>query len=126
MPENNEFLQQQQRAVERMREMSAHAAPSAQNPHSMPPTPPFIRMPRNSSAAPSSAASHTPNQNTDTPPAKSEPSAPAPRSAGIADFAFLEKLRTEPDLPLILGLLLLLWNDNADKKLMLALAYIMM
>lgn len=121
MPENNDFIKQQQRAVERMREMSAHAVPPINSTHSMPPAPPFVRMPNSSPAGARTEHSHTDSGAEFKTAGNKEQGTPK-----SADFAILERLRTEPDLPLILGLLLLLWNEKADKRLMLALAYIML
>ena len=46
----NDFMKQQQAAVERMREMNARAAKST-GAGNMPPVPPFVRVPRQENAA---------------------------------------------------------------------------
>ena len=121
---NTDFLREQQRAVARMIEMRDRAASGPSN-HKMPPAPSFIRMP------------NQPRQiRTDNiePPKEAERitehihNVPEVQNTGKSTFGFdasiLERLKTEKDLPLILGLLLILWSENADRYLMLALLYI--
>lgn len=61
-------------------------------------------------------------------PQKNEPPLEKPQSnlfSGI-DIPILSKLKTDGDLTLILGLLLLLLNEKADKRLLFALLYILL
>ena len=61
-------------------------------------------------------------------PPKNEPPPEKPQSnlfSGI-DIPILSKLKTDGDLTLILGLLLLLLNEKADKRLLFALLYILL
>lgn len=118
MAENEEFMRMQQQAVERMREMSSHAVPSPA--HTMPPAPPFVRTAAGTGRRTAEQPRHS------EPPVAPAPAKPLPPVQPDREPGFLERLKTEPDLPLILGLLLLLWSENADRKLMLALAYIML
>lgn len=61
-------------------------------------------------------------------PPKNEPPPEKTQSnlfSGI-DIPILSKLKTDGDLTLILGLLLLLLNEKADKRLLFALLYILL
>ena len=97
--DNAEFLMEQQRAVEQMRQMSRKSTL---------PIPPFAQIPPQKSTPPKATSQ--------TPPALS----PGDLFGGIT-----ERFKHEPDMALIAGLLLLLWSENADKKLLLALLYIL-
>ncbi len=91
--DNAEFLREQQRAVERMREM--HQKSGA------------YPLPRR--------------------PAGKAPGNPYPAGGSDGTFPPLpERLKKDPDMALIGGLLLLLWSENADRKLLLALLYILL
>ncbi len=91
--DNAEFLREQQRAVERMREMHQKSG--------------VYPLPRQ--------------------PAAKAPENPQPtgRSGGLIP-PLPERLKKDPDMALIGGLLLLLWSENADRKLLLALLYILL
>lgn len=118
MSENDDFIRQRQRAVERMMEMSAQASAAAGSEHIMPPAPPFIRMQsgvNNASQKHAEAETKSPSESKDL----------SVKPQTRAEKGFLERLSTESDLPLVLGLLLLLWSEKADRRLMLALAYIL-
>lgn len=144
--DNSDFLRQQRNAVERMREMSARATANAPA-HTMPPAPSFVRTPHagapaganrtaeNRPSAGNRPAEQSPedaNPGEHAPAHTSRSPAPsAPSGLGIPalsgmDFSILDRIKTEPDLPLILGLLLILWSENADRKLMIALMYILL
>ena len=133
---DNDFLLEQEQALERMREMSARATKSVEG---MPPVPPFVRVPGEgnrtrrqngqSHASNPSSPSHrqTPHH------AAAEKRPPAQQNhnnmggmPGGLNLPFLDAFKTEPDLSLIVGLMLLLLSENADKKLLLALVYILM
>ena len=63
-------------------------------------------------------------------PAPKEPPTPPPKPTNSIlsglDIPFLNKLKSDGDLTLILGLLLLLLNEKADKRLLFALLYILL
>ncbi len=125
--DNSEFLREQQRAVERMMEMHGRAAHSSN--HQMPPAPSFVRMP---SSVRGRDAHNPPNpQKEDAendaliPKSNSHIDKEKNKSGFKLDFSFLDRIRTEKDLPLILGLLLILWSEKADRYLMTALLYIL-
>ncbi len=68
------------------------------------PTPPFVQFPN-----------------------AEKPQSPLPkRQNGLPNFDLLDRLKSDPDMALIGGLLLLLWNEKADRRLMLALLYILL
>ena len=48
------------------------------------------------------------------------------RKGGLSSLPFLDLLGSDSDLPLIIGLLLILFSEKADKKLLFALIYIML
>ena len=72
--------------------------------------------------------------NNQPPPIKEE--SPPPKHAshhkrnnsplGSLDIPFLENLKTDSDLTLIIGILLLLLSEKADKRLLFALIYILL
>ena len=129
---DNDFMRQQQAAVERMREMSRKAAETPEQP--MPPVPPFVRLQNRQSGA----------QNQSAPAPKRQGQPPRPQSApvteeataedlpfparkgGLSSLPFLDLLGSDSDLPLIIGLLLILFSEKADKKLLFALIYILL
>ncbi|MBE6727261.1 MAG: hypothetical protein E7562_01285 [Ruminococcaceae bacterium] len=126
--DNSDFLLEQQRAVERMMEMHGRAAHSPN--HQMPPTPSFVRMPssQQNQSFQNQTNHHSEDALTDTliPTPKPRVDEVGSSNEGLKPvFSFLERLRTEKDLPLILGLLLILWSEKADRYLMMALLYIM-
>ena len=61
---------------------------------------------------------------------KAEPPKPPPQSQPNPpfrlDIPILNRLKTDGDLTLVLGLLLLLLNEKADKRLLFALLYILL
>lgn len=127
---DNDFMRQQQAAVERMREMSRKAAETPEQP--MPPVPPFVRL-QNRQGMPQN--SQMPRQNT--PPAAQNNADPPNKASednflfpakkgGLASLPFLDMLGSDGDLPLIIGLLLILFSEKADKKLLFALIYILL
>ena len=136
---DNDFLLEQEQALERMREMSARATKSVEG---MPPVPPFVRVPgegnrtRQQNGQPHmpgpSSSSHRQNPRhaaaeraEKRPPAQQNHNNMGGMPGGL-NLPFLDAFKTEPDLSLIVGLMLLLLSENADKKLLLALVYILM
>ena len=94
----NEFSRQQQDAITRMRELNKKST----NPQ---------------------------NDNTHRPPSKPQPK-PPPKQQNTQDGSRLElpfgNLFKDKDTALILGLLLILYGEKADKMLLLALVYILL
>lgn len=120
MQQGDSFSKRQEQAVEQMREMSRRASGGYPN---MPPTPPFVKLP---DRAQNSAEFKT---------APKKPEATPPMQAhndGITNFLsgmnlpFLNNLKGDGDMGLILGLLLILISEKSDRLLMLALLYILM
>ena len=122
--ENEAFLREQQQAVERMREMSRRSVPS--NPHPMPPTPSFVRLPENESRNPSrdSAPAPTPMQEK----AVTQPPHRGNNNGSRSLFSGLlpKQFSFDSDTALIIGLILLLSQENTDRMLLYALVYIML
>ena len=139
---DNEFMRQQQAAVERMKEMSSRAAPVSTG-QRMPPVPSFVKVPQNSR----SGSNQPPKQNTaDNSHRRSEntqhsqnrnqinknEAAAVQKSSGAGgflsglDLPFLDIFSKDTDVALIIGLLLILMSEKADKKLLFALVYILM
>lgn len=124
---DNDFMRRQQDAVERMREMSRKAAESSAQP--MPPMPPFVRLQNRENQVQSqgSAASQQSVQTgPQASPASNEDPLPHTRKGGLSSLPFLDMLNIDGDLPLIIGLLLILFSEKADKKLLFALIYILL
>ncbi len=129
---DNDFMRQQQAAVERMREMSRKAAETPEQP--MPPVPPFVRLQNRQSGAQNQSAPapkrQDPPPRTQSAPVTEEANAenfPFPaRKGGLSSLPFLDMLGSDSDLPLIIGLLLILFSEKADKKLLFALIYILL
>lgn len=124
---DNDFMRRRQDAVERMREMSRKAAESSAQP--MPPMPPFVRL-QNRENQPQSQGSAASQQSVQTgsqaSPASNEKYLPHTRKGGLSSLPFLDMLNIDGDLPLIIGLLLILFSEKADKKLLFALIYILL
>ncbi len=123
MAENNaEFLAEQKRAVERMMELQSRAVGRGTE-HKMPPSPPFLKMP---SGAAQNSHSNRSNAIETAAPVNKQKYEGNTTNGDLGLGAILDRLKIEKDTPLVLGLLLLLWSENADKKLLLALLYILM
>ena len=108
-----DFSRMKAAAMQEMREMNAR---SGRDPgrHGMPPTPHFVKTgreePKRESAEP--------------PPPPKQPAQNGMFSGW--DIPLLDRLKTEGDLALILGLLLILFSEQSDKKLLFALLYILL
>lgn len=98
---NNEFIKQQQAAVQIMREMNSRAT--------------------NGNANKGTQKPHHPKLTNQPPKNNAQP----PLSRQNSDLPFMELLKNG-DTALILGLLLLLFSENADKRLLFALVYILL
>ena len=125
---DNDFMRRQQDAVERMREMSRQAVESSAQP--MPPTPPFVRLQSRGNQAQSQGSSASRQEavqaRPQASPASNEDYLPHTRKGGLSSLPFLDMLNIDGDLPLIIGLLLILFSEKADKKLLFALIYILL
>lgn len=124
---DNDFMRRRQDAVERMREMSRKAAESSAQP--MPPMPPFVRLQNRENQVQSqgfAASQQSVQTGPQASPASNENSLPHTRKGGLSSLPFLDMLNIDGDLPLIIGLLLILFSEKADKKLLFALIYILL
>ena len=121
---DDEFIRQQQAAIERMNEMQRRSG-LYNGRHSMPPTPDFIKLQRDmrqkeeASERPESLK-ETLEKNIE----KIKPNTKRSSNQNTLNLPF-NFLKTDKDITLILGLLLLLFNEKADRKLLLALLYIL-
>ena len=96
--------------------------------------PPFVRLQNRpggaqnqGSAAPQRQSPPPRPQSTPAPEEKNEENFLFPaRKGGLSSLPFLDLLGSDSDLPLIIGLLLILFSEKADKKLLFALIYIML
>ncbi len=119
MPSDS-FSKRQEQAVEQMREMSRRANGGYPN---MPPAPPFVKIPNNT---------NNQNKTIEKTPSREEPTPKPHTNDGITDLLsgmnlpFLNNLKSDGDMGLILGLLLILISEKSDRLLMLALLYILM
>lgn len=123
--EDSEFARQSKEAVEKMREMNSRAAGSSTK-QNIPPVPPFVRVQGNRQSTPPQKQ----RQNTAAPKI-SEPETKKSdnKSSGILsglNIPFLDMLAGDADVSLIIGLLLILMSEKADKKLLFALVYILL
>ena len=118
MQSQENFMTQQQKAVERMMEMNRRSM-KTQEGHTMPPAPSFVRLNENKntdfSKGPKVEEKEAPTQFLNTAYKKSDFSLP-----------FLKNLKIDRDTTLILGLLLILWSEKSDRYLLLALLYILL
>lgn len=120
MPQNDSFSKRQEQALEQMREMSRRATGNFPN---MPPAPPFVKLPNRNIEN---------NQVKEEPKPKEISHVKVRQNDGINDFLsgmnlpFLNNLKNDGDMGLVLGLLLILISEKSDRLLMLALLYILM
>lgn len=139
--ETREFLRRQAEAAQRMREMNARAAA---NTHRMPPMPSFVSSPaRNqtnargqNSQATERSRQNAPEKTRDTRDGRSGQAGTSVSRAvkragtdglfGGINLPFSDILTSDSDISLIIGLLLLLYCENADRLLMCALIYILL
>lgn len=127
---DDEFLRQRQAAIERMNEMSA-LSKMPESTHIMPPTPSFVRL-QNKQSEKHPLPEGEENQKESIPlkPQKTREQKKGNKQnnnngiLGTLGLPF-NLLKSDKDVTLILGLLLLLINEKADKKLLLALLYIL-
>ncbi len=96
-----EFIIEQQKAIERMKKLAENSSKQG----NIPPVPHFVK---------------TENRET------SNENSAFPFDLSSLNIPFLDKLKTDKDMGLILGLMLILLCENSDKLLLLALAYILL
>ena len=129
---DKEFLNAQIAAVERMKEMNSRSQFQNQKSHPMPPVPPFVNIPenRNQRSDTNFDRSVKPNPpNKDTAfynVSRKTQKHQAPNQRNDFGLPFIDKIFKDSDSALIIGLLLLLMSENADKKLLFALIYILL
>ena len=139
--DNNEFIRQSKEAVEKMREMNSRAVGNGRG-QNMPPAPPFVRLQGNSKGGAAgipqrqrqNTAAHQQQRRPPQEPAvtaekKSEIKKDSNQSSGILNglnIPFLDMLAGDADVSLIIGLMLILMSEKADKKLLFALIYILL
>ena len=92
----NDFKQRQQTAIEQMRQMNRRSS------------------------------NVTPQKEPEPEPPKPPTNKPQNSFLGNLGLPFLDNLKTDGDLTLILGILLLLLSEKADKRLLFALIYILL
>lgn len=123
--EDNEFARQSKEAVEKMREMNSRAVGNKTK-QNMPPVPPFVHVQSNRQNTPP----QNQRQNTAAPKMnKPETNKNENKNTGILsglNIPFLDMLSGDADVSLIIGLLLILMSEKADKKLLFALIYILL
>lgn len=119
-----EFLNSQKAAIERMREMNSRSRFNDN------------RKNQNFSAPPVKPKGNTPEKNKENPP-KPRPQPDQRKEnntkkehnnsifAGL-NIPFLDKIMNDSDTVIIIGLLLILMSENADKRLLFALIYILL
>lgn len=124
--ENEDFLIAQQEAVSRMREMSRKANIKG-NTHTMPPSPSFLKVGGvHSNDTLSKEKSEEVNREREDETAKSLIDNFLSGDIGGGIDSLLDKFKSDSDMLLILGLLLILYSEKSDKMLLLALLYILM
>ena len=124
----NEFMREQQAAVERMREMNSRAQINNNPTHKMPPVPSFVRLNENTPHSNINRKITQPPQkeNNNNPPINNHQSKQATSVSNGFNIPFLNNLLSDGDSTLILGLLLLLMSEKSDKLLLFALVYILL
>lgn len=121
---DNDFLMEQQAAMKRMLEMSARAQAPRQV-EGMPPVPPFVRVPNEQVRQDRHNTGSSQNTGGQRGQEGKKQGFDIPLLGGL-NLPFLDKLKTDSDLSLLIGLILILLSEKADKKLLLALVYILM
>ena len=120
---DNDFFRQQQAAMERMREMNARSQFKNNNRnHKMPPTPSFVRLngDEKKETAQNNPTEQKPKEQT------GQKNSGSSFDLGGLGIPFLDSLKTDSDISLILGLMLIFLSEKSDKLLLMALVYILM
>lgn len=126
--DNNDFLEQQRRAIERMNEMHLKQQIKTGG-YKMPPTPPFVKLNNNKENL-DTVTNQINNEKSS--PVFNEPNKNEKKTANNKvktkgfSLPFLSGGAIDRDISLLLGLILILANEKADRKLLLALLYILM
>ncbi len=115
----NDFNRRRQDSIAQMREMSAKSQTNS-NARKMPPVPPFVKLPENNNNLAAAASFQK-----DDPPEINPRENAVPYKTGL-NIPFSDNLFKDGDFSLILGLLLILMSENADKMLLFALVYILL
>lgn len=108
----NDFLRQQQAAVERMREMNARANSQ----------PNYRHTAQKSSFQNQHSKSNPPQRSAE----KKQTAEQCNKATSGFNVPFLDMLTKDKDTTLIIGLLLILMSENSDKILLFALVYILL
>ena len=106
---DTDFMLEKQKAIERMKEFYGKSPPDLNNPKGFPS---FVKM---------AGEKKPPEQ-----PEKSNFENPLPFDFKGLNLPFIDNLKTDGDLGLILGLILLLVCENTDKLTLIALLYILL
>ncbi len=116
-----EFLNSQKAAVERMREMNSRSRFGGNNSDNSLPAPPVKAVGKDNQNQ------HQNQQKTAPIPINNNTQKGHNNSlfAGL-DIPFLDKIMKDSDTVIIIGLLLILMSENADKRLLFALIYILL
>lgn len=122
--ENEAFLREQQQAVERMREMSRRSIKS--NPHPMPPTPSFVRLPEEDSPKVTYNATAPQITEHEKKPLQKRHGQSRKDTDSFLSGLLPKKFSFDGDTALIIGLILLLSQENTDRMLLYALVYILL
>ena len=136
----SEFAKEKKRAIERMEELSRRSKVSSTS-HEMPPAPSFVRLNttkqnmRSQHFPPENEQRHTRNEKQPCEEKRQNGNNQSKQnflsslfnSSGNQSFSlpFLNGLKSDSDMTLILGLILLLQSENCDRMLLLALLYIL-
>lgn len=129
--DNNEFLNEKRQAIERMRELNRRSA-FKDTPHKMPPAPSFVKVNNSYNSHEKANFSQVPQRYNRPKHEKREihntvsKENPPLSIFGNGGLPFFKSLKTDGDITLILGLILLLASENSDRSLLLALLYILM
>ena len=118
MTQKENFMYEQQKAVERMMEMNRRSKPDGSS-HNMPPAPPFVKLNENTQKRPQENSDKIQEKFNDTRNKESQ------FQTGF-NLPILDSLKIDRDTTLILGLLLILWSEKSDRYLLLALLYILL
>lgn len=116
MTEEQNFFVKQQRAMEQMKEMQRK---SSESHHSMPPAPPFVKLPERKTTDREQNKKTHGNQNQNDKNGISD-------LLGGLNLPFLSDIKNDSDIGLVLGLILILMSEKSDRLLMLSLLYILM
>lgn len=127
MSDNSDFLEQQRRAIERMNEMHLKQQIKTGG-YKMPPAPSFVKLNSNFENLDEykevTKESEKPPSKKNEKPIATKTEHTHFRQSGFS-LPFLSGGKLDRDISLILGLILILANEKADRKLLLALLYIL-